>query len=905
MKPVSTLLAALLVLPVVAQIRTDCSFDDIIHAGNGRGHGVGTQAFAFPAKIKVDPSRGWMLGESMTFLNPGSGFEATADPGVLRLAPIAKQTLISDSFVSDKGNITATGRFTATFDGTQGHSASGSVRIDTLGAGTGVLNLVSQQFSVSQYGELSLWFKADAEFGGFTLMARVKQGAITITQTLLDIRDGRAEDGSPLFNGQWQHLRIHLGELLAYYGKSGATLTSVYIQNSVTAVGPKMWIDDLELFGATYPNAADYVSPPYRMDETKPFDTFYWATERWFFNPYASPSRGTTGTDIQFQIRTADSRAGLSSATWYGPTSDSDWYQGDTKVAHYAKINSVHNGDRWMQVRVRFTSNSDHTKTPILEDFTVTWGSVNQWNTMGLLFKAVDADYLDSNSAPQHETFTMSQGSVDYMTDQWGFFTSYAPRLMSYNMTINQEWHVIEGPVTGSHLSGGPGSYTIDPNGALPLYQQYLTGKTWDSVMMHFQWKQLPFPAWGLAWWPPLIPGGAAMNQIIYLDWTNYPHQEVMLHEWMHSLAWIVVDRTDQLVPHPHSDQDAHWDGTGLTSMDYYYHSLVWHGTRPAYEGAAVIDAEIAPYLRDWISVGRFSYNTTNDDGLFTDYIGEATANPWFGTSMGGKTWVGFTSASDLMNLGTKYGTVAGSVAYANVYYHSDKEQTVKLWTGSDDGFRAWNNGQLVRSRHQHRGAVKNSDCTAIYAEPGWNVLTLKVENQGGAWGYYVRLTDNNGQSVSGIDPSSYPLGFSGFENVTGKVNLVQFVDPTKARLRFRVVDSSTGEVVLSRWVSPASDGSFALAPVPHGSWLLEIDGSHWLRKVIPIAVGASDLALPDIVLVNGDVNEDNSIDIFDLNTLLGDFGAYNIPSSDLEGSGQVDVNDLVVVFVNFSQTGD
>jgi len=75
-----------------------------------------------------------------------------------------------------------------------------------------------------------------------------------------------------------------------------------------------------------------------------------------------------SATDIKFQLRTAATEAGLSSATWYGPASTSDYYQ----VSGTA-INEVHDGDRWIQYKAYFVGPGDDT--PTLSDITITYSA--------------------------------------------------------------------------------------------------------------------------------------------------------------------------------------------------------------------------------------------------------------------------------------------------------------------------------------------------------------------------------------------------------------------------------------------------------------------------------------------------------------------------------------------------
>ena len=75
-----------------------------------------------------------------------------------------------------------------------------------------------------------------------------------------------------------------------------------------------------------------------------------------------------SATDIVFQIRTAATEGELSSATWYGPTGIGDYYT-TTGTA----INSVHDGDLWIQYKAYFTGPGD--KTPTLSNVSITYSA--------------------------------------------------------------------------------------------------------------------------------------------------------------------------------------------------------------------------------------------------------------------------------------------------------------------------------------------------------------------------------------------------------------------------------------------------------------------------------------------------------------------------------------------------
>jgi hypothetical protein len=73
-----------------------------------------------------------------------------------------------------------------------------------------------------------------------------------------------------------------------------------------------------------------------------------------------------SGTDLKFQLRSAATEGGLNVAAWYGPTGTGDYY-----TTSGTAINSVHDGDRWLQYKAYFSGPGD--ATPKLSDITISY----------------------------------------------------------------------------------------------------------------------------------------------------------------------------------------------------------------------------------------------------------------------------------------------------------------------------------------------------------------------------------------------------------------------------------------------------------------------------------------------------------------------------------------------------
>ena len=113
-------------------------------------------------------------------------------------------------------------------------------------------------------------------------------------------------------------------------------------------------LDEITVNFSTYYASGDLTSSAYDSG----YDTTDWGTISFTIN---EPS----GTNIQFQIRTAATEGGLSSATWYGPTGTGDYY-----TTSGININSIHDGDRWIQYKAYFSGPGG--STPTLSDISIT-----------------------------------------------------------------------------------------------------------------------------------------------------------------------------------------------------------------------------------------------------------------------------------------------------------------------------------------------------------------------------------------------------------------------------------------------------------------------------------------------------------------------------------------------------
>jgi len=85
--------------------------------------------------------------------------------------------------------------------------------------------------------------------------------------------------------------------------------------------------------------------------------------------------------------------------------------------------------------------------------------------------------------------------------------------------------------------------------------------------------------------------------------------------------------------------------------------------------------------------------------------------------------------------------------AYAYAEWSVATPLTVLALFGSDDGAAIWLNGRRVHRVAASRALEPNSDRFEVSLEVGTNRLLVKVDNQSGAWGFALRLLDDDGRA--------------------------------------------------------------------------------------------------------------------------------------------------------------
>jgi hypothetical protein len=171
---------------------------------------------------------------------------------------------------------------------------------------------------------------------------------------------------------------------------------------------------------------------------------------------------------------------------------------------------------------------------------------------------------------------------------------------------------------------------------------------------------------------------------------------------------------------------------------------------------AAVTHEPSSRFLQDWLLCGPFPAVTeAHPDidairlpGMYTDFLqatgGESAAQPVAGQSVafpgGSNIWVHHRSSEIEINLDTAVTPTDRVVAYAYREIPSPQPVVCILALGSNDGVRAWLNGEPVIDSPGPRGLQRDHSLIPVALRPGTNALLLKIEERGNRWGFACRL---------------------------------------------------------------------------------------------------------------------------------------------------------------------
>lgn len=147
--------------------------------------------------------------------------------------------------------------------------------------------------------------------------------------------------------------------------------------------------------------------------------------------------------------------------------------------------------------------------------------------------------------------------------------------------------------------------------------------------------------------------------------------------------------------------------------------------------------------------------------------------------------------------------------------------------------------------------------------------------------------------------------------NVSGVLTLEGIVSGAAMQtitFTLRPTDSS-GNLTMTAMVGP--DGSYTLANVPRKTYVMHIKGLKYLATNITVDVTAGNVSNANALLLVGDADNDNAVDIGDFGILVN---AYNSdvtipnsgydPAADFNCDGVVDISDFGLLINNYNTMG-
>lgn len=143
-------------------------------------------------------------------------------------------------------------------------------------------------------------------------------------------------------------------------------------------------------------------------------------------------------------------------------------------------------------------------------------------------------------------------------------------------------------------------------------------------------------------------------------------------------------------------------------------------------------------FISRWNVAGPFTHAGRDGNALFNLAFG-----PEIDTAMA--VWQPLDPAliqNGIVDLEKLYGG-DNRVAYLVTKLVAKKRAHVTLTLGSDDGIKAWLNGELVHEQMAIRPVVQDSDKVSLKLNKGENILLLKVVDVGGQWGACARIVPN------------------------------------------------------------------------------------------------------------------------------------------------------------------
>ncbi len=140
-------------------------------------------------------------------------------------------------------------------------------------------------------------------------------------------------------------------------------------------------------------------------------------------------------------------------------------------------------------------------------------------------------------------------------------------------------------------------------------------------------------------------------------------------------------------------------------------------------------------------------YSSDSDDDFYFEFPPEKKGEKVEWTTM---TEISDKNSPWQVNLTNIFGgNFCAGYLRTNIW--SDLDQTARIELSSNDGIKAWFNGELIHSNDLSRTVGTGDDIVEIYLKKGWNSVMLKIRQLGGSWGASARIRNVDGSEIENL----------------------------------------------------------------------------------------------------------------------------------------------------------
>jgi len=148
-------------------------------------------------------------------------------------------------------------------------------------------------------------------------------------------------------------------------------------------------------------------------------------------------------------------------------------------------------------------------------------------------------------------------------------------------------------------------------------------------------------------------------------------------------------------------------------------------------------------FVRDWLVVGPFpAPDRKGHDIAFPPEAEPVDPKKEYKAATGTLRWQHHGSPADYIDFEKLFKTQDPAVAYAVCWVRPDRPRRISLNLGSNDGIKVWVGGKVIADRAVSRSAAPGQDRASCELAAGWNEVRVKIDNQGGPWGFYFDVRD-------------------------------------------------------------------------------------------------------------------------------------------------------------------